>query len=216
MRPLVPQGALARVLLSAVLGLAAGLLAILIVAPAVGVQIGIAVFSTVFAVTSLAVMWPLDADQTREHARREDLRPVLGEALVTLCCLGALTAIAVLAIRGDAAHTVTGALSAVVAVSTTWLALQIMFGARYAHAHYADLADGDSGDGFDLHSDQPPCFQDFLYIALSVGMTFGVTDTETTTTRARSVVLRQAVLSFAYAMVVIGVVVNLAASLLLG
>jgi uncharacterized membrane protein len=57
-------------------------------------------------------------------------------------------------------------------------------------------------------------YQDFAYVAFTVGMTFQVSDTDVQTREVRRTVLRHELLSFLFGAVILGVTINVIASLL--
>ena len=58
-----------------------------------------------------------------------------------------------------------------------------------------------------------PQYSDFAYLAFTVGMTFQVSDTEVNATVMRATVLRQALLSYLFGVVIIAIMINLVAGL---
>jgi hypothetical protein len=68
----------------------------------------------------------------------------------------------------------------------TWTGLHLMYSARYAYLYYTDPV-----GGIDFNSEQPPEYRDFFSFSYNLGMTYRVSDTNVSSTRIRSVVLRQ-------------------------
>ena len=58
-----------------------------------------------------------------------------------------------------------------------------------------------------------PDYHDFAYVAFTVGMTFQVSDTNLTTKAMRRVVLRHALLSWLFGVVIVAMTINLVAGL---
>jgi uncharacterized membrane protein len=65
----------------------------------------------------------------------------------------------------------------------------------------------------DFNQSEPPCYQDFAYLAFTIGMTFQVSDTEFTNSRLRAVALRHALLSYLFGAVILATTINLVAGL---
>ena len=59
-----------------------------------------------------------------------------------------------------------------------------------------------------------PTYGDFLYVALTIGMTFQVSDTDLTEMPIRRAALRHAMLSYLFGVVVVAITINVVASLL--
>src|SRR5580658_5618204 len=97
---------------------------------------------------------------------------------------------------------------AVVSVVLSWAAVHVVFTLRYARLYYA------IGGGINFHSDDEPDFRDFLYIALTIGMTFQVSDTDIGARPIRMAALRHALLSYLFGVVVVATTINVIATLL--
>ena len=67
---------------------------------------------------------------------------------------------------------------AVGSVIAAWLAVHSVYMLRYARLYYADPVGGIS-----FHADDEPDYRDFAYVALTIGMTFQVSDTDLTRKR---------------------------------
>jgi uncharacterized membrane protein len=95
---------------------------------------------------------------------------------------------------------------AVVTVGVAWWTVHTTFVLRYAHLYYR----GEDG-GVDFGEDTPPDYRDFLYLALTVGMTFQVSDTDITDRAIRRQITHHALLSFVFGTVIIGLTINVMA-----
>ena len=96
----------------------------------------------------------------------------------------------------------------VVSVVLSWAAVHVVFTLRYARLYYAQ------GGGIDFHADTLPDFRDFLYVALTIGMTFQVSDTDLNAKLIRMTALRHALLSYLFGVVVVSTTINVIATLL--
>ncbi|HXL15932.1 MAG TPA: DUF1345 domain-containing protein, partial [Streptosporangiaceae bacterium] len=67
--------------------------------------------------------------------------------------------------------------------------------------------------GVDFNQDEQPCYRDFAYLALTVGMTFQVSDTNLRTTAIRATALRHALLSYLFGTVILAATINLIAGI---
>jgi uncharacterized membrane protein len=101
---------------------------------------------------------------------------------------------------------------AVLTVGLSWSLVQTVFALRYAHEYYTPPI-----GGIDFKTaDELPDYQDFAYVAFTIGMTFQVSDTDIQARRTRRTVLRHAALAYLFGAVILAVVVNVIASLLNG
>ena len=152
-----------------------------------------------------------DSSRTSELARKEDDSRVVSEAILIGASVISLVAVvfALLAARGIQRDLKMG-ITALVVVSVlfSWSAVHTIFMLRYTRLYYAQ--DG----GIDFHTDEAPDFGDFLYIALTVGMTFQVSDTDLTSRAIRRAALRHALLSYMFGVAVFATTINIVGTLL--
>lgn len=154
------------------------------------------------------VLWAASPEALKERAERLD------EDRWVILLLSALAALASLvAVGADLAlaHGTPRAASAAVlgggTVLVSWVFLQLLFAHHYAHEHWL------RGEGLDFPGNDRPDFPEFLYFALTVGMTAQVSDVTTRSSAMRRLVMAHAVLAYFFNAVVVAAAVNLAAAL---
>jgi uncharacterized membrane protein len=96
----------------------------------------------------------------------------------------------------------------VVSIILAWSVVHTVYSLRYAKLYY----DGTPG-GVEFNTEEAPCYVDFAYLALTIGMTFQVSDTNLKTTTIRRTALRHALLSYAFGTLIIATTINLIAGL---
>jgi uncharacterized membrane protein len=152
-----------------------------------------------------------DSARTSELARKEDDSRVVSEAILVGASIFSLVGVvfALLAARGVQRDLKTG-ITAVVVVSVlfSWAAVHTIFMLRYARLYYAE--DG----GINFHTDDAPDYTDFLYVALTLGMTFQVSDTDLTSRAIRRTALQHALLSYMFGVAIFATTINIVATLL--
>jgi uncharacterized membrane protein len=152
-----------------------------------------------------------DSSRTSELARKEDDSRVVAEAILVGASIFSLVGVvfALLAARGMQRDLKTG-ITAVVVVSVlfSWAAVHTIFMLRYARLYYAE--DG----GINFHTDDAPDYTDFLYVALTLGMTFQVSDTDLTSRAIRRTALQHALLSYMFGVAIFATTINIVATLL--
>jgi uncharacterized membrane protein len=168
------------------------------------------------ALVLVARIWlavaPLDAAETKTHAVREDTSIRLSELIILTSGVALLLAVGLVLVR---AGQTTGGTKAflivlgVASVALTWGLVHTVFALRYARTYYRRPV-----GGIDFNENDPPTYIDFAYLALTVGMTYQVSDTNLTTKAIRRVALAHALLSFVYGAVIIALVINVVSSLL--
>ena len=152
-----------------------------------------------------------DADQTRSHATREDNSRVAAQLLLISASVASLVGAGLDLVKASQAHGgVKAALDAiaVLTVIVSWSVVHTVFALRYAHEFYTPPV-----GGIDFkNNDDPPDYQDFAYVAFTVGMTFQVSDTDIQKRTIRRTVLRHALLAYMFGAVILAVTVNVIAN----
>ena len=205
--------ATSRLAASLFIGVAGGLLAGLWAETAHGALVGIAGTAAVFAVSGAAVLWPMDAESTREESLRETFGPVLDELSVTvagLCGIG--VTIAMLVLGGTDAGYVP-ALVALLSVFMLWAGLHLMYATHYAYLYY----DQGRRSGIDFAIDAAPSYREFIYFSFSIGISSGIPGgMSVTDTGIMSVVFRHGLLSYVFRTVIMAVAINLVVGVFTG
>ncbi|HEX7306239.1 DUF1345 domain-containing protein [Lentzea sp.] len=198
-----------------VVALAAGLvcgLAVVVTGHAeFGPLVGWNVATLVYLVRAWVVIWPMDAEETAQHAVRNDPTRRVAEVLLIVAALASLVSVGFVLAR--AAHT-TGASEllrvglGVLSVVLSWTVVHTIFTLRYARLYYYG-ADG----GIEFNQPEPPGYGDFAYVAFSIGMTFQVSDTSLSGSEMRRTALKHALLSYLFGTGVLATTINLVASI---
>jgi uncharacterized membrane protein len=154
----------------------------------------------------------LSADESKSHASREDPSIRLSELVVLSSGVALLAAVGLVLIR--AGQAVGGAKAYLIAlgilsVALTWGLVHTVFTLRYARTFYSKPI-----GGIDFNEEDPPTYLDFAYLALTIGMTFQVSDTNLTNKSIRRIALAHAMLSYLYGAVIVALVINVVSSLL--
>ena len=196
---------------------AAGLV-VLVVTLIVGASWPVALTGSwgVVALVIVASVWvriyAMDPAQTKAHARAEDFSRPTSDLAVLAASVGSLGAIAYTVHRAGGSHGGTKALLialAIAVVALSWLTVHTLYLLRYGDLYY-----GDPVGGIDFNDDEPPDYHDFAYLALTIGMTFQVSDTSLTSKAMRRVAIRHALLSFLFVAVILALSINTVATLL--
>ena len=170
------------------------------------------VAALVIVVWSWLVIWPMSVEETKAHAKAEDSSRFVADVIVLTANVASLGAV------GYTVHTAGGREGttklllialAVAVVSFSWLTVHTIYLVRYGDVYY-----GDPVGGIHFNDDEPPDYLDFAYVALTIGMTFQVSDTSFTSKAMRRIALRHALLSFLFVAVIGALLINSVASLL--
>jgi uncharacterized membrane protein len=149
----------------------------------------------------------LSPEQTRLVATIEDNSRIATSTTLLLASTASLVGagLSVLRINDTSPNERTALLVAGVAtVALSWGVVQTVFALRYAHEYYTEPVGGiDFGD-----VDGEPDYQDFAYVAFTVGMTFQTSDTTIQTRKIRRTVLTHALMAYLFGAVILAVMVN--------
>jgi uncharacterized membrane protein len=154
----------------------------------------------------------LSPEETMERATREDTSLQVSELTILAAGVAVLAAVGLALIRAGQA---TGGTKAylitlgVVSVALSWALVHTVYTLRYARTFYSQPI-----GGIDFNEDDPPNYLDFAYLALTIGMTFQVSDTNLTTKTIRRIALSHALLSYVFGAVIVALVINVVSSLL--
>jgi uncharacterized membrane protein len=201
-----------RVLVSLAPGIAAGLAveAVTREAPTAALG-GWDVAALVFVAWTWAAVWRLDQRASARRAEREDPTQGLADLVLLTAAVVSLAAVVLVLVTrqdGKGAAMTAGLALAAVSVVASWAVVHTVYALKYARLYYL----GPDG-GIDFHGDHPPTYQDFAYLAFTVGMTFQVSDTEINSRAIRTTVLRQALLAYLFGAVILAATINLLAGL---
>ena len=162
---------------------------------------------------ALWLVMSADANATRRHCSQQDDNWAVFDILLLCASVASLAGviaalIAANSAQGFLAFALTG--TAILAVVLSWCLTHILFTFHYARLFYH----GGRMGGIDFHSDEPPDYRDFLYVAVTIGVTFGVSDSDLTTHQLRRAVTGHSLLSFLFGTVIIALSLNVITNLL--
>jgi uncharacterized membrane protein len=170
----------------------------------------------VAALVIICVVWiriyPMGAEQTKANARSEDFSRPTSDFAVLIASVASLGAIAYTVARAGNSHGATKGLLialALAVVSLSWLTVHTLYLVRYGDQYYSDPI-----GGIEFNDDEPPDYRDFAYLALTIGMTFQVSDTTLKSKAMRRLAIRHALLSFLFVAVIGALTINTVGALL--
>ena len=193
-------------------GAVAGVIASLLTPVSASILLGWDVAVLIYLAWTWGAVQGLDPEVTAQLAKREDPSTpvadlvVIGAGTAMLAAVGFALAKAGEATGGMRAYLVTLGL---VSVVLSWAVVHTVFALKYARAYYSEPA-----GGIEFNEDEPPNYIDFAYYAFTIGMTFQVADTNITSRAVRRTTLHHALLSYLFGAVLLGLVINVVATLL--
>ena len=151
-----------------------------------------------------------DSAATEALATREDDSRTAADLVLIAASVASLIGVAFALLKAAASTGPAHALITAVAVASvvlSWASVHAVFTLRYARLYYT------GGGGIDFHAAERPDYGDFAYVALTIGMTFQVSDTDLNAKSIRMAALRHALLSYLFGVVVVAMTINVVAGL---
>jgi uncharacterized membrane protein len=186
----------------------------------VAVAVGVVAVAAVaawdgIAATFLVAVWyqihGLDGTATAAAAVREDDTRTMTRLILVNAATVSLVGVGLTLVKanqeGGAAEFVLTVL-AVVTIALSWGVVHTTYVLRYAHLYYNPPA---GGVGF---RENDPDYLDFAYLALTIGMTYQVSDTDISKRTIRRAIIAHALLSFVFGVVIIAATINIVAGFL--
>jgi uncharacterized membrane protein len=207
-----PSSAAKRVMYALVGGAVTGSVASLFTPVQASILLGWDVAVVIYLTWTWAVIWELDPGITARLAKREDPSTAVAELVVVAAGTAMLVAVGFALVRAGQA---TGYMKAylvalgLVSVVLSWTVVHAVYALRYARTYYSEPA-----GGIEFNEEEPPNYIDFAYFSFTVGMTFQVADTNITSKAVRRMTLHHALLSYVFGAVLLGLVINVVATLL--
>jgi uncharacterized membrane protein len=199
-----------RLAVSAAIGVVVGVLTAIFgswnYAPATGWD----ALALVYVATIWFGIWPMSTEATAVRATREDDSRATSDVLTLCAAVASLAAVGIVLVRAHSSHGADQIMLATLglaSIAVSWLTVHTIFALRYALMYYTEPVGGIDFKGYQ------PAYRDFAYLALTVGMTFQVADTDLNTSNIRSTVLRHALLSYLFGSLILAAAVNIIAGL---
>jgi uncharacterized membrane protein len=203
----------ARATAAMLAGVVIGVIASLFTLASASVLLGWDVAATVYLAWVWIGVWGLDSSLTARLAKREDPSTAVAELLVLGAGTAQLVAVGFALVK--ASHESGGMKTylitlGVLSVVLSWIMVHAVFMLRYARAYCGAEPPG----GIEFDENEAPTYVDFAYFSFTVGMTYQVSDTTITAKAVRRLTLHHALLSYLFGAVLLGLVINVVATLL--
>jgi uncharacterized membrane protein len=200
---------LARLLVSLVVG---GIVAATVTSQSwVGAALsGWAATCFAFVVLVWAAVGRMGSEDTQTHATREEPTRAGASLVVLVGSLASLAGVIAL-LSGTGGRKALVTIAVLASVVGSWAAVHTVFALRYARLYYTDPV-----GGIEFHQEKHPEYTDFAYVAVTVGATFAIADTDLGSSVLRRTALWHSLLSYGLGTVVVGLTVNIVAGLSTG
>ena len=165
-------------------------------------------FAVVFLASTWRVIGGMAPEETAAHATREDPTVGVGSVILTVASIASLGGVALLLLGAGRSSTILEPALAVASVALSWFLVHSLYTLKYAALYYSG-----SDGGVDFNQKSDPDYEDFAYLAFTLGMTYQVSDTSITSRDIRHAALRHGLLSYLLGAVVLASTINLIAGL---
>jgi uncharacterized membrane protein len=149
----------------------------------------------------------LDAAKTARVAGLEDDSRAASEGLLLGASVVSLIAVGFALARASGDNRDVRIMLTALAVASVivgWTAVHTVYALRYARLYYG----GGSVGGIHFEGGDPPAYSDFVYIALTIGMTYQVSDTDITARPVRRTAIHHALVSYLFGAVILAITVS--------
>jgi uncharacterized membrane protein len=166
----------------------------------------------VFLVSVGCSVWGKNPAASARIAQAEDSSRVAADAGLVSASVASLVAVGFVLV--DAGHSTSSSKGLLIALTIAsvvlaWATVHVVYMLRYARLFYATPI-----GGIDFHDGELPDYHDLAYVALTIGMTFQVSDTDLVSKAIRRTAIRHALLSYLFGAVIVAITINIVASLL--
>jgi uncharacterized membrane protein len=93
-------------------------------------------------------------------------------------------------------------------VIASWLTVNTVYALRYAVEYYTEPV-----GGIEFNQDDKPTFAEFAYVAFTIAVTYGVTDTALQNRRIRGTALQHALVSYLFGAIILAITIQVFGSL---
>lgn len=166
-------------------------------------MIGFDIAALAFLASCLPLLRDASAGKMRRHARENDANRALLLAITAAVMLAVLAAIAAeLVGRAQLSGLMSGLVVGTLILA--WLFSNSIYALHYAHLSYLE----DGASGIDFPGTKEPDYEDFVYFAFTLGMTFQTSDVAITDRRIRRVVTWHCFAAFVFNLGVLTFTIN--------
>ncbi len=200
-----------RLVISLLIGAVATIIALYYNLGVVSYLVGWDAAVIIFVAWVWLICWPMDHHQTAKFALREDPSTVAADVILISASIASLVGVGMAIFESHVTSLEPRAIFlgtvSILSVVLAWLLIHTIYTLRYARLFYSH----DNSARIDFDNEHQPSYVEFAYFALTIGMTFQVTDTFLRGTLVRKAVLKHALLSYLFNTVIIATTINLIA-----
>ena len=214
-----------RLLCALVLGLAIGIGLAAAAHPVLAPLVGWDGAALTYVLWSFLAVYRLSPTELARYTQRDEPGRAATDLILIAASVASIGAVAAVIANAGPNRGIDKEVGIAIGVGSlvlSWLLVHALYAERYARIYYgggvavsADSVEkgASSGGGIDFNDDEKPVYTDFAYLALTLGMTYQVSDTSLTSRAMRATALRHALLSYLLGAVILAATINLLAGL---
>jgi len=166
--------------------------------------------ATIYLAWTWASVSPMNADEIEYLVQQQGSTRGPSETFVVIASVASLVGVAYLLMAPNVQGPDSTIAAAVgfLSVIASWLMVNTIYALRYAVEYYTEPV-----GGIEFNQNDKPSFADFAYVAFTIAVTYGVTDTALQTRRTRITALKHSLVSYLFGAVILAITIQVLGSL---
>jgi uncharacterized membrane protein len=166
--------------------------------------------STIYLLWTWARIGPMNAEDIESLVQEQHPTRGPSDTFVVLASIASLIGVAYLlmAPNVEGPDSTIAAAVGFLSVIASWLTVNTIYALRYAVEYYTEPA-----GGIEFNQGDKPTFADFAYVAFTIAVTYGVTDTALQNRRIRGTALQHSLVSYLFGAVILAITIQVFGSL---
>jgi len=166
--------------------------------------------ATIYLAWTWASVSPMNADEIEYLVQQQGSTRGPSETFVVIASVASLVGVAYLLMAPNVQGPDSTIAAAVgfLSVIASWLMVNTIYALRYAVEYYTEPV-----GGIEFNQNDKPSFADFAYVAFTIAVTYGVTDTALQTRLTRITALKHSLVSYLFGAVILAITIQVLGSL---
>jgi uncharacterized membrane protein len=166
--------------------------------------------ATIYLAWTWASVSPMNAEDIEHLVQQQGSTRAPSETFVVIASVASLVGVAYLLMAPNVQGPDSTIAAAVgfLSVIASWLMVNTIYALRYAVEYYTEPV-----GGIEFNQNDEPSFADFAYVAFTIAVTYGVTDTALQSRRTRITALKHALVSYLFGAVILAITIQVLGSL---
>jgi uncharacterized membrane protein len=166
--------------------------------------------ATIYLLWTWATIAAMSADDIKSLVQQQHPTRGPSDTFVVLASVASLIGVAYLlmAPNVEGPDSTIAATVGFLSVIASWLTVNTVYALRYAVEYYTEPV-----GGIEFNQDDKPTFAEFAYVAFTIAVTYGVTDTALQNRRIRGTALQHALVSYLFGAIILAITIQVFGSL---